>query len=372
MSEVYTKEHLGSILARFGLPDSDFTVESIDNGHINSTLKITYPHKTETQVYTLQAVNTYVFREPIAVMRNIELITDHIRNKLVANGVQDYKRRVLRFKKTETGENYIFESDKLFWRCYRYITDSETYNTVTDTKLLLNAGKAFGDFQKQLSDFPMEQLTETIPNFHNTRKRIDDLFDAVECDVCGRVKEVEPEIEFFRRHRDMSGKLQELADSGEMPVRVTHNDTKYNNVLLDNKTGEAICVIDLDTVMPGLAVHDFGDAIRYAASTTAEDEKNLDLVHVDMKSFEAFTEGFIGASGGFFTDAEIDNMALACQIITLELASRFLLDYINGDKYFKTHYQGQNLDRARNQIRLAEDMERNLELMNAIVHKYSK
>lgn len=372
MADVMSKAHIAYVLSRFGLPDNDFEIEPLDSGHINSTMKITYGNKEGCKEYTLQAVNTYVFRNPVAVMENIQDITDHIKDKLISSGCTDYKRRVLRFKKTESGQNYLFDDNDVFWRCYRYINNSRTYNTVNDTRLLYNAGKAFGDFQKYLSDFQMDRLHETIPDFHNTRKRLDDLFKAVEDDPCGRVAELGEEIEFFRERRENASYLTDMVKTGEMPLRVTHNDTKYNNVLLDIDTGEAICVIDLDTVMPGLAVYDFGDAIRYAASTAAEDEKDLSLVHIDLECFEAFTKGFIGASGGFFTKNEIDNMANGAMYITLELASRFLLDYIKGDKYFKIHYPGQNLDRARNQMQLVRDMEEHLDEMNAIVQKYAQ
>lgn len=233
--------------------------------------------------------------------------------------------------------------------------------------MLYNAGLSFGLFQKRLSAFPVEQLTETIPDFHNTPKRLDALFEVVKSDPYKKAHLVKDEIEFFASHREQAGKIVRLQQEGRIPVRVTHNDTKYNNILIDDKTYEAVCVIDLDTVMPGISCYDFGDAIRFAASTAAEDETDLSKVSLNMEYFKAFTEGFIGGADGFFTETEINNMALGAINITIELAARFLMDYLCGDLYFKTTREGQNLDRARNQIKLVCDMEQKYKEMCSIV-----
>jgi hypothetical protein len=241
---------------------------------------------------------------------------------------------------------------------------------VEDSKILRSAGYAFGRFQHLLSDFPMDRLYYTIPDFHNTRKRLKDLFDITAKDPLERTRECQQEIRFFERYREIATKLDDMLEKGEMPLRVTHNDTKYNNILMDRDTCEPLCVIDLDTVMPGLAVHDFGDAIRFAANTAAEDETDLSRVRLNMENYEEFARGFIKASKGFLTDNEIGNMALGAIVITIELASRFLADHIGGDKYFRIHREGHNLQRARCQIKLAEDMLSKYDDMCKIVEKY--
>jgi len=341
-------------------------VQPVTNGHIN----LTYRAEIDGQEYILQRINGYVFNRPQDIMENIEKVTAHISKKLEAEG-RDPQRGTLNYLRTKDGHNYVVDDDGNFWRVCPYIAGTCSYEQVENLHMLESAGYAFGEFQRMLSDFPMDDLNETIADFHNTEKRLNDFFAAVEADAAGRAKDVAEEIQFFADRRESAGKFTGMQARGELPLRVTHNDTKYNNILIDVETSDAVCVVDLDTVMPGLSVYDFGDAIRFAASTALEDETDLSKVTINMEYFEAFTKGFMEASNGAFTETEIANMAQGCINITIELASRFLMDHINGDKYFAIHRPNHNLDRARNQIKVALEMEKHLDEMNAIVRKYA-
>lgn len=336
--------------------------ELITHGNINTTYRVFY--KNPDKSYIFQKINTYVFREPVNIMQNIDLVTEHIRQKTPDTPALHYHH-------TEDGKNYLFTGDKKFWRIMKDF-DSVTYQITSDPEVLRQAGKAFGNFQLQLSDFDATLLHETIPNFHNTKKRLEGFFENVEKDEYGRVKEVEKEIEFIRSHREIASRLTELFESGKIPARVTHNDTKINNVLFNKETGEPLVVIDLDTVMPGLAAHDFGDAVRFAANTAAEDEKDLSKVSLDLDLYRGFTEGFVSAAAPILTEAELETMALGALTIAIELGMRFLDDYITGDKYFTTRFEGHNLVRTRCQLTLAADMEKKMDEMNRIVFETAK
>lgn len=359
MKDIQAKlTHVGE---RFRLQGKFYAYNVLANGNINTTYSVKYRRFDGTvKSYVIQRINGYVFKNPVEIMSNIEGVTEHIRNK-VGKG-----KTTLRFHHTEDDKNYYKDEEGHYWRVMNDV-DSITFNVCTDLNILRNAGKAFGEFQMQLSDYDAESLYVTIPDFHNTKKRLEKFFEDVEADPCGRVKEVLPEIDSIRSMRRFASKLTELQESGKVPLRVTHNDTKINNVLFDKKTGEPLVVIDLDTVMPGLAMHDFGDAIRFAANTAAEDEPDLTKVSLDLEKFRAFSEGFISQTAGALTELEIGTMALGALTITIELASRFLDDYITGDKYFKTNYEGHNLVRARCQLKLAEDMWDKYEQMEQIV-----
>jgi hypothetical protein len=315
-------------------------------------------------VYIFQKINDYVFKEPIKVMRNIKEITIHLQSKKT-----DTDCDIIAFLDNKDGKNYTLYNDS-FWRVCRFVDNSVTYETAEDLKVLRSAGYAFGRFQYLLSDFPMNRLFDTIPDFHNTNKRLKDFFDIVALDPIGRVKEVEADIRFFEKYSSVASKLIDMQGKGELPLRVTHNDTKYNNILMDIDTCEPLCVIDLDTCMPGLTMYDFGDAIRFAANDAVEDEIDLSIVGLNMEKYEQFTNGFVSASKDFLTENELDNMALGAIVITIELASRFLADHLNGDKYFRIHRQNHNLERARCQIKLAEDMLAKYDEMCSIVRKY--
>jgi len=331
----------------------------ITHGNINTTYRVVY--KKPDKSYIFQKVNTYVFHEPKLIMQNIDLVTEHIRKKNPNN-------KCLHFHHTSDGSNFLFTEEGKFWRVSNDF-DSLTYQGSSDPAVLRQAGRAFGEFQLSLSDFDASLLHDTIPNFHNTKKRLEGFFADVEKDEYGRVAEVKDEIDFIRAHRETASHLTELFESGKIPARVTHNDTKINNVLFNKETGEPLAVIDLDTVMPGLASHDFGDAVRFAANTAAEDEKDLSKVSLDLDLYRGFAEGFISAAAPILTDAELETMALGALTIAIELGMRFLDDYITGDKYFTTHYEGHNLVRARCQLTLAADMEKKMDQMNAIVHE---
>ncbi len=354
------------VTSAFGLTSTPESVQPVENGHINRTYRVSVAGKA----YIVQRINGYVFNRPADIMENIERVTAHIRQKLEAEG-RDPQRGTLNYLHDAQGCNYIVDASGDYWRVCPYIEGTRSYEQVENLHMLESAGYAFGEFQRMLSDFPMDQLHETIVDFHNTQKRLDDFFAMVKADPMGRAGEIQDDIRFFAERRVSASKFMPMLQTGELPLRVTHNDTKYNNILIDAHTFEAVCVIDLDTVMPGLSVYDFGDAIRFAASTALEDETDLSKVSINMDYFEAFTRGFMKASGGAFTQAEIENMAQGCINITVELASRFLLDHINGDKYFAIHRPNHNLERARNQMKLVTEMEKRLDEMNAIVRKYA-
>ena len=345
---------------------TDYSV--ISNGNINATYDVTMNMNGESRRFVFQKLNIFVFKNPKRIMKNIAQITSHIADKLELEGKS--RDCVMHFAMTQNGKNYFME-DQGFWRISEYVPNTVTYNSCDDLEKLKSAGKAFGVFQTMLSDYDATNLYETIPNFHNTRSRIAVLMRHVNEDPCGRVEDVLPEIEKIKAFKSLAIRLNELVDSQELPLRVTHNDTKINNVLFDKDTGEAKTVIDLDTVMPGLVAHDFGDAVRFAANTAAEDEPDLSKVALDMDRFRAFAEGFIPEIASAMTQVEIKTLALGAFVMTVELAVRFLDDYITGDQYFKTLYRGHNLVRTRCQLHLAEDIYEHLGEMNKIVSEIS-
>ena len=358
------KARIAQVAEMFGLNGEILSVTPVSNGHINSTYDVMMCLGGEEHRLIFQKLNIYVFKNPKRIMGNIGRITAHIASKLEEQGKsQDH---VMHFYKTPAGKNYYMGSQG-FWRISDYVPNTVTFNSCDDLDKLRSAGRAFGEFQTMLSDFDATDLYETIPNFHNTRSRIAVFLRHVNEDPCGRVDEVGAEIAQIKEWRTLAVRLNELVDSQELPLRVTHNDTKMNNLLFDRDTNEAKTVIDLDTVMPGLTAHDFGDAVRFAANTAAEDEKDLSKVSLDMDRFRAFAEGFVPPIANSLTEMEIDTLALGAFIITVELAVRFLDDYITGDQYFKTAYHKHNLVRARCQLALAADMYRHLDEMQQIV-----
>jgi len=357
------KELIKRIGEYYDLPGTLEGFHECKNGHINTTYIVVFASGGKSEEYIFQRINSYVFKEPEKVMSNIKEIALHLRSKR-----SDSDCDIISFLDNREGKNYT-QVDGEYWRVCPYVPNSVTYDTVENSQVLASAGYAFGRFQALLADFPMEKLHETIPDFHNTRKRLEDFFQVVEQDPVGRVVEVKEEIAFFEKHRSIATKLVELQEMGELPLRVTHNDTKYNNILMHRETCEPLCVIDLDTVMPGLAMYDFGDAIRFAANTAPEDETDLSRVGLNMDHYREFTRGFMKAAGDFLTEKEKEYMALGAVVITIELASRFLADHLNGDKYFRIHRENHNLDRARCQIRLAQDMLDKYEEMCRIVNE---
>ena len=344
-------ETLKLVGQKFRLSGEVYSYTTITMGNINSTYKVTYTKSDNSlKSYLFQRVNTNVFKNPIQIMENIDRVTTYIRSK--------YPDQVtLHFHHTDDGLNYYMCDDNAFWRVVNYV-DAVTFNASDDLAVIEATGKAFGNFQTQLSDFDGSVLYETIPDFHNTKKRLDTLFAHVSEDPCGRVAEVQKEIDYIASVREKAAQLSIKFANGEIPKRVTHNDTKCNNVLFDRKTKQPIVVIDLDTIMPGMSMYDFADAARFIANTALEDEPDTSKVFFDTAKFRALAKGFIGATCEALEPIEISNLVNATFAITIELAVRFLDDYITGDKYFKCAYPKHNLVRTRCQLKLAEDIER--------------
>lgn len=366
--QVYLDEKaaIKAVADRFRKEGTFFGFTTLHQGNINATYLVDYRLSDgSVKSYVLQRINSYVFKQPEQIMRNIGAVTAHINQKAAAAG-----KPVMEFLETEAGQNFYVEGDN-FWRLYSYVA-GVGYDNCDSLDTLRKAGEAFGEFQNQLADFDAAQLFETIPNFHNTKKRLDTLFSAVAADACGRAAEVAEEIGFFKENRSLASELTDMLAAGTIPLRVTHNDTKINNVIFNRETGEPLTVIDLDTVMPGLAMHDFGDAVRFAASTAAEDEKDISKIALDLDKFRAFSEGFIGKTASALTDTEIKTMVLGAITITIELAARFLTDYLEGDKYFKVNYEGHNLVRTRAQLALAKDMLKKRSQMEEIIRSIAK
>ena len=340
--------------------------EVVTGGHINSTNLVTFDDDGVIKKYLVQGINTHVFRNPDNLMSNIVNVTQYLKDKIAEAG-GDPDRETLTFLPAKDGNYYYYYNGKC-WRIYNFVDRAYTLHTI-ESDAFENAGKSFGMFQRHLSDYPMHNLHETIKDFHNTPKRLENLKNSVEVDVKGRAKEVEAEIRFALDRKEDAAYVLDLHKKGLIPLRVTHNDTKLNNILFDEDTNEGICVIDLDTIMPGLSLYDFGDAIRFGGNTTFEDDENLDNVKISIELFEAFARGFLSSCAKALTKTEVDCLAFSAKLMTFECGVRFLTDYIDGDVYFKTKYPEHNLVRARNQFRLVEEIEAHLDEMNAIIEK---
>ena len=338
--------------------------EPYGNGHINDTFLTVSDGKR----YILQRMNTGIFTHPYELMENILDVTEHIREKVRAAG-GDYKRATLVVIPTSDGKSHFDDGEGGHWRLYEFTEGTVTFETVENSEDFYRCAEAFGHFQRQLADFPAHKLHESIENFHNTPWRYRNLIKAVENDICGRLAEVKTEVQFVKDRAEFCSTLENAHAAGKLPLRVTHNDTKLNNILFDEKTNAPVCVIDLDTVMPGYSVNDFGDSIRFGANTAAEDETDLSKVTLDLYLFEAYAKGFLVGCGGSLTKTELELLPIGAIMMTLECGMRFLTDYLEGDVYFKIHRPCHNLDRARNQFALVADMERKLEKMNAIIEK---
>jgi hypothetical protein len=340
-------------------------------GHINDTYAA-YFRRANGKVhrYLMQRINRYVFRDIEGLMQNIEAVTTHLRDRIVTAGGNPDRETLSLIPTTEATKTFYETPGGDFWRAYTFIEGAQTYEAVESSEHIYNAGRAFGSFQKLLADFPAEQLHETIPHFHHTRKRFDAFVEAVEGDVKNRARTVQPEIAFVERRVKDTSVLLDLLDQGILPARVTHNDTKFNNVMIDDESGEGICVIDLDTVMPGLSLYDFGDAVRYAANPAAEDERDLSKVCIDLEIYACLVCGFLDSARSFLTPQEVDHLSFSAKLMTLECGMRFLTDYLSGDVYFKTHRKNHNLDRCRTQFKMVEDMEARFDQMERIVGQY--
>ena len=352
------------ILNAFALPEGERTAVPFGNGHINNTFLIRITG-TEKQ-YILQRINSYVFIHPIEVMENMQHVTDYLREKISGEGGNP-ERETLSLIPALNGKSYAEDAEGQIWRVLLFVPDTFSPELPDDLNVLEECGSAFGRFARLLNDFPAASLHETIRAFHDTPARLRQLEDAAKQDPCNRLKDVTEEISFARSHAAETRILTDALASGTLPLRVTHNDTKVNNVLLDKNTGKAVCVIDLDTVMPGLLAYDFGDAIRVGACSAAEDEQNLDLIHLELPKYRAFTRGFLSQLKGMLSREELLSLEAGARLMTLENGLRFLTDHLNGDVYFKIHRPNQNLDRARAQFALFLDMEKHCEEMKSIL-----
>ena len=352
------EEKIAKILSQYDLGGKVVSCERFGVGHINWTYRV---ETADGGLFVLQKINTYVFRDPVGLMRNIGLLTDFMRKKT------DDPRKVLELIRTTGGSTYVVTDDDEYWRIYVFVRDCVCYDEAENLELFRESGRAFGNFQNMLADFPVSELVETIPNFHNTVSRYRDFEAALAADVKGRAAGVRQDIENYLSQKPFASFLLDKVAAGEIPLRVTHNDTKINNVLFDRTTQKALCVVDLDTTMPGIAAIDFGDGIRYAGNNAAEDENDLSKVFLRMDLFRAFAEGFCGMSRDYLGRNELMLCPEASKLITLETGLRFLADYLEGDVYFHTDYPEHNLVRARTQFKLAMDMEKHMDAMRGII-----
>ncbi len=339
------------------------------SGHINDTYRLTFKDGEETKRYILQKMNKNIFTNPVELMENIKNVTSWLKKKIIENH-GDVERETLNLVDDREGSPYYKDSQGEYWRVYLFIENATCYDQVESEQDFYQSAVAFGHFQRLLADYPADTLHETIKDFHNTVDRFAKFKKAVEEDVCGRAASVKEEIDFVMERENLAHTLCDLQEQKKLPLRVTHNDTKLNNIMIDDTTGKAVCVIDLDTVMPGLSVNDFGDSIRFGASTGAEDERDLTKVSCDLHLYELYVKGFIEGCAGALTDLEMDMLPMGAILMTFECGMRFLTDYLEGDHYFKIHREGHNLDRCRTQFKLVKDMEEKLPQMKAIVEKY--
>ena len=339
------------------------------SGHINDTYRLTYETPQGTKRYILQRMSKSIFKTPVELMENVSGVTAWLRKKIIENG-GDPERETLTLVKSNDGLPYFVDSTGEYWRVYLFIEGATCYDAVKDDNDFYQSAVAFGHFQRLLADYPAETLHETIKDFHNTPDRLEKFKKAVAEDICGRAASVQKEIDFILEREELTHALYDLQLDGRLPLRVTHNDTKLNNIMIDDETGKAICVIDLDTVMPGLTANYFGDSIRFGASTALEDEQDLSKVSCDLHLFDVYARGFIEGCGGALTDLEIDMLPMGAILMTFENGIRFLTDHLEGDHYFHIHREGHNLDRCRTQLTLVKDMQEKLPQMNAIIQKY--
>jgi len=363
----YQEQQLQEISRQFQIYGEILHAETLKIGHINETYSATYDQGGTRVRYIHQKINKHVFKNPAAVMNNVMRVTTHLRRKLEAQNARDLTRRSLVVIPTRDGQPFYRSREGEFWRTFVFIEGVQTFEAVQSPDQALQAGRAFGEFQNLLVDLPGARLTETIPAFHNTRKRFTALQQAVQRDHYSRAKDARPEIEFALRHEPLVDVILDAMAKRKIPERVTHNDTKFNNVMLDTLTGEAKCVVDLDTVMPGCALYDFGDMVRTTTSPTLEDERDLSNVRMHMPIFKKLAEGYLSTAGPFLTRAETALLAFSGKLITFEIGIRFLTDFLSGDTYFRIHRPGHNLDRCRTQFKLVESIEQQEKTMQKYV-----
>ena len=355
------RHNIGAVARQFQIRGRATSFLPYGNGHINDTYCAVFDDGGKQERYIVQQVNHNVFKDAEALMENIGRVTSHLAAQVA--GEPDAERRVLTLIPARDGRNWHVDEEGNYWRAYRFIEGARTYEAVESAGQAYQAARAFGRFQQLLVGLPEPRLHDTIPDFHNTPKRFRALQQAIAADVTNRARDTRMEIEFALARQAIAGVLLEA----NLPERVTHNDTKFNNVMLDDETGEGICVIDLDTVMPGLALYDFGDMVRTTTSPAREDEQDLSCVTMQFSMFEALVRGYLASAGGFLTSEEKRHIAFAGKLITFEQGIRFLTDYLAGDTYYKVHREGHNLDRCRTQFRLVESIEQQEERMIRLV-----
>ena len=367
MKDFYmTDKELIAVADSFKIDGSVIHIEECHNGHINRTYFLTCENGKR---YVMQMVNTDIFKKPDEVMENIVGVTEHIRRGYEAKGI-DSDRRALRVIWTKSGKWGYVDERGVYWRMYDFVEDSDCYMQVESAEMFEKVGFAFGQFQRQLADFDASKLHESIPNFHNTEWRYANLEKAIAENKSGRAHLIPDEIKFALDRKEITSFINKSIADGSLALRVTHNDTKLNNIMIDDKTDKGVCVIDLDTVMPGSVLADFGDSIRFGASSAAEDETDLSKVYCRLDMFEAYAKGFIEGLEGSLSESEIRALPMGALILTYETGIRFLSDYLDGDVYFRVAHPNHNLDRARNQFKLVADMEAKMDEMKAIVEKY--
>ena len=365
----YQEKQLQEISKQVQIYGEILHAETLKIGHINETYSATYDQGGMRVRYIHQKINRGVFKKPVAVMKNVMRVTTHIRRRLEAADARDITRRSLIIIPARDGQCYHVGKDGDYWRTFVFVEGVQTYEAVQSPEQAFQAGRAFGDFQNLLVDLPGERLIETIPAFHNTRKRFAALQQAVQKDRYNRAKDARKEIEFALKHEPLVDVILNAMAKGKIPERITHNDTKFNNVMLDTLTGEAKCVVDLDTVMPGCVLYDFGDMVRTTTSPTLEDEPDLAKVKMQMPMFKQLASGYLSSAGRFLTRAEKSYIAFSGKLITFEIGLRFLTDYLSGDTYFRIHRPGHNLDRCRTQFKLVESIERQESAMQKFVDR---
>lgn len=357
------------IVSQFGIPGTFVSATPFGSGHINDTLKVVMDTENGEVDYILQKLNTNVFPDPDILSENAFKVVEYLKGIIEKRG-GDVTRETLKFYPTIDGKLYYRDSEGGCWRLEDIIKNTRSYDLCTSPEQFESTGFAFGSFMADLAGFPADELGEVIKNFHNTRVRFETFTKEVEANRSGRADTCQKEIAFALERKELAESLVKQLETGELPLRVTHNDTKINNILMDEETDQPVCIIDLDTVMPGACAYDFGDSIRFGASSAEEDEKDLSKVYMRLDLFEAFARGYMKAVGKTLTESEAKSLAIGSAVITFETGIRFLGDYLNGDVYFKTAYPEHNLVRARTQFKLVADMEEKLPEMNRIVEKY--
>ncbi len=357
---------IGSVVSHFKIEGEMIYSEPFGCGHINDTYAVYCKRETEPPVrYILQRINSEIF-DVKKLMHNICLVTDYLKERIAADGGNPYEN-TLTIVRTADDASYYEDEEHNCFRIYNFIENTISYQSAASAEVLENAGRAFGHFQKLLFDFDASQLYEIIPDFHNTKKRFEAFEAAVRDGIPGRVEYAAEEIEFVRSRKAYCDEVVSGLETGKIPLRVTHNDTKLNNILMNPETDESVCIIDLDTIMPGSLLYDFGDSIRFGANTALEDETDLSRVNFSMEMFEAYTRGFVSEMGEYMTETEADLLPFSCILLTYECGMRFLTDYLTGDTYFKTSHETHNIERARNQFKIVRDMEEKLDDMKAAV-----